>query len=104
MPFTGKEDHSITLQEAAKLTGNYRTKAEKGAKKGGFFGKDILQKILDQESCVGIRIYFGEADNGTSEPILVGVDAMENDLIGGLLAERYVPCPPFCGEKNVLNS
>ncbi|MBC8346385.1 MAG: hypothetical protein ISR82_00160 [Candidatus Marinimicrobia bacterium] len=104
MSFTGNEDHSITLEEAAKLTRNYRSKAGEGAKKGGFFGKDTLQKILDQESCVGIRIYFGEADNGTPEPVLVGVDDMENDLIEGLLAERDRACPPFCGEENELNS
>lgn len=104
MSFTGKEDHSITLNEAGKLTRNYREKAGEKAIKAEFIGKETLQNILNQESCVGIRIYYGEANNGKPEMVLVGVDIEENDLIEGILAEKTLPCPPYCGESNPLNS
>jgi hypothetical protein len=104
MGFTGNEDHSITLEDAAKLTANYRQNAGAKAIKGGFFGKTALKAIIDQEECVGIRFYYGQNSDGTSCMVLVGTDASENDMISGLLAEREWLCPPFCGEANVLNS
>ena len=102
--FTGNEDHSISLDEAATFTFNYRQKAAPGAKIGGFFGERAIQDILDQENCVGIRYYPGEMKDGTPVLILVGVDKDGNDLYDGLLAERAMPCPPKCGYLNPLNS
>ena len=104
MKYTGNEDHSITLEEASKLTKNYRQKSEAGAIIGAYFSKSAFLKILDQDGCVGIRYYFGEKDDGTPEMILVGVDADGNDLKDGEIAERQYPCPPDCPENNELNS
>lgn len=104
MTFTGKEDHSITLEEASKLTRNYRNKEGKDAIKAGFFGKEALQKILDQEGCVGIRIYYGQEDSGSSQIVLVGANHEENDLDDGIILDRILPCPPYCGKSNPLNS
>jgi hypothetical protein len=102
--FTGNEDHSITLNEAAMFTFNYRQKVAPDAKIGGFFGKQAIQDILGQENCVGIRYYPGEMKDGTPVLILVGVDKDGNDLYDGLLAERAMPCPPRCSYLNPLNS
>jgi len=104
MSFIGNEDHSITLEEASQLTRNFRDHAPSGSRRGGFFGKDALQSILDQEGCVGIRIYLGRSEDGKPDLLLVGVDADENDLIEGQLAEKAYPCPPYCGSSNTLNS
>ncbi len=104
MSFTGNEDHSITLEEASELTQNYRDNAESGAKKGGYFSKESLLDILNQDECVGIRYYFGEEDDGTPVLVLVGVDEEENDLTNGALREKSTPCPPRCGQANDLNS
>ena len=104
MGFTGNEDHSITLEDAAKLTANYRRNAGEKAIKGGFFGNTALKAIIDQEECVGIKFYYGQKDDGTPCLVLVGADADENDMTKGRLAEREFPCPPYCGENNVLNS
>ena len=103
MGFTGNEDHSITLEDAAKLTANYRKNSVVNAIKGGYFGKTAIKNIIDQEGCVGIRIYYGQGSDGKPCFVLVGTDASENDMTSGLLAERDVPCPPFCGDENVLN-
>jgi len=107
MSFDGTEAEQITLVEAAELTANYRD-AHPAAIKGEFFGKDIIQNILDQgaggNACMGIRVYYGQANDGTPHLVMVGVTADENDITSGILAERARPCPPYCSNPNPLNS
>lgn len=100
MAFTGNEEHSISLDDASKLTKNYR----ESMILGGFFGKETLLKILDQEDCVGIRIYNALDEDRTPQFVLVGVDADEKDMEKGELAERSILCPPRCGPISKLNS
>ncbi len=104
MSFTGREDHSISLATAAAWTENFRRTIEPTDIKGHFFGKDAIQAILNQSTCVGIRIYYALDENSAKHLIVVGVSADERDLYNGLLAERSIPCPPFCGGDNPLNS
>lgn len=104
MQFNGNEDHSITPDEAGNLTRNYRANTVEGAIKAEFFGKDVIQNILIQENCVGIRVYYGQNDNGTPVLVLVGADANGNDLTQGIIAEKGLPCPPFCPENSALIS
>ncbi len=101
MAFTGDENHAITLGDASQLTGNYRAHT---AVKGGFFGRKAIEEILAQNGCVGIRVYFAQQNDGSPTLVLVGVDASENDMENGLLAEDYKPCPPYCGQSSRLNS
>jgi hypothetical protein len=102
--FTGLEDHSISIDDASELTRNYRMSAGKGAIKGGFFGRAAIEQVLSQEGVVGIRYYYAKENNGRPVMIMVGVDEFGKDLVDGFLAERSVPCPPFCGGLNPLNS
>ena len=102
--FTGLEDHTIALDDAAELTRNYRKSAGKGAIKGGFFGRAALEQVLSQEGVVGIRYYYAQENNGRPVLILVGVDANGKDIVDGFMAERAMPCPPFCSPFNPLNS
>src|ERR1041385_6402092 len=102
MSFTGHEDHFIDLQTASEWTANYR-EAFPDDIKGHFFGKDDIQRILDQNECVGMRLYYAIDANGAKQIIVTGVKANEDDLFGGLLAERSYPCPPMCGSSNPLN-
>ena len=103
MSFTGNEDHSISLTDAAALTENYRDN-NVGAVKGHFFGKTAIQDILDQADCVGIRIYYGENASGDKKLVLVGAKANEDDLENGELAQFGIDCPSRCGNNNALNS
>lgn len=103
MSFTGKENHDFTLTEAAAWTSNYRNQFPDDVK-GHYFGQQALKSILDQAGCVGLRIYYALDDRGNKQLILVGVDNDENDLYEGLIAERSITCPPFCGVSNPLNS
>ena len=104
MSFTGHENHSILLDDAAKMTLRYRDQMNEGQIKGGFFGTDALRQILDQEGCVGIRYYYGLDDSNAQVLVLVGVDGEENDMENQSLAEVSRPCPPRCGRDNKLNS
>lgn len=102
--FTGNEDHSITLAEAAVLTEAYRAKMNSGDRKGGFFGREAILEILNQQNCVGIRYYYGLDDQSKQVLVLVGATTDENDMTAGILAEQSVPCPSRCGDDNELNS
>jgi hypothetical protein len=101
MSFTGNEDHRITLQEASDWTSNYRAEFPNDIK-AHFFGKSTIKSILDQTNCVGIRIYYALDDSGAKHLVIVGADADQNDLYNGVLAERALPCPPFCGSGSPL--
>ncbi|MEO6305867.1 MAG: hypothetical protein ABIP51_22160, partial [Bacteroidia bacterium] len=71
---------------------------------GHYLSRKILTDILAQESCVGIRTYYGLNDSGQKELVIVGVDANENDLVKGIIGDRTYICPPRCGNNNALNS
>jgi hypothetical protein len=94
--FTGQEEHDLTLADAKKLTKAFRDKAGAGAILGHFFSKKALQKVLDQEDCVGIRHYYGEDKDGDPVLVLVGVTADGSDMTGGVILEIGFPCPPKC--------
>ena len=104
MSFTGHENHSITLNEAAILTRNYRNSVPAGATLSGYFSRDGLSKILDQSGCVGVRIYYAKSNGGAPLFVLVGAKADGDDLYKGELAEHSIDCPPICPTSNPLSS
>ncbi len=97
-------DHQIALQTAAQLTANYRAKKSSDQPKGGFFGREAIHAILNQENCIGLRFYFGANENEKRVLCLMGVDIVGKDMFNGVLAEKSAWCPPFCGDFNPLNS
>jgi hypothetical protein len=103
MSFTGEENHDISLEEAAKLTARFRASVGADAKIGGFFGNRAIMRILNQDGCVGIRYYYGLDSHSNPVLVLVGVDAHENDMEHGELAELSLPCPHMCSIGNQLN-
>jgi hypothetical protein len=106
MPFNGTEGSEIDITTAADYTANYRLEYP-GSVQAIFMGKDILNAILAQEGCMGIRVYLGKTAAGSPdlELVFVGADANENDMIvGGIVADNGDKCPPFCGNMNSLNS
>ena len=98
--FTGKEDHSISLEDASQMTRNYQLQTAPDQIIGGFFGKDAVLAIISQEKAVGLRYYYGLDDEGTPHIILIGVNVDGNDMTDGLLAERSTKFPPHCPESN----
>jgi hypothetical protein len=100
MAFDGKEGEQISLSEGAAMTANYRNSDGASGAKAHFIGKDILNSILSQTGCMGIRVYYGIDDSGNKELVFVGANAQQNDMTSGIIAERIKPCPPYCDENN----
>ena len=88
--YNGSEGEAIELTEAAALTANYRSQNQGVAEtvKAHFFGREILQKILAQEGCAGIRMYYGLDDEGAKQLVLIGVKADGQDMEDGTVADR----------------
>lgn len=104
MSFNGTEGSFVTLREASGWTANYRATISSGDIIAHFVGSEKVKAILDQEDCVGIRIYYGIDDDGKKNLILVGASADGNDMVDGLIVEKVVACPPICSNSNALNS
>lgn len=100
--FTGHEDHSITLKEGAELTKAFRVSTPSNAILAQYFGKEALQKTLEQPTCVGLRIYYGKHTDGSPTLVIVGVDANGNDIKNGHILQKAIPCPPLCGDTSPL--
>ena len=96
-------NHRISLKDAAALTKRHRDADPKGMK-GGALHKDQVLELLNQPGCVGMRVYFGRSADSSPSLVLTGIDAADNDLVGGTLLEDIFWCPPLCGGGNALNS
>jgi hypothetical protein len=104
MNYTGNEDHSISLAEAAELTANYRNAQTGDYIKAEYFGKNAILDLLNQDNCIGMRIYYGLDNNSVKKLVLVGVDGNGNDLDSGVILDKGFPCPTYCSSSNSLNS
>ncbi|MCA8829113.1 hypothetical protein [Hymenobacter pini] len=111
------------LQQASDWTRNYRNQ-NPGGVKGHCISAAILNDLLSQPGCVGVRAYYGLDDNGAPKLILVGYDSNDNDILSSTataargvmdeesssltsssqIATALPPCPPCCSIDNPLNS
>lgn len=127
---TGKEGAVIDIKVAAEWTRNHRHR-NPGGVISQFFGKEILNRILNQPDCIGVRIYFANSkpangSEGEVHLILSGVTkdgmdqlpksgkieegtpieshvALAQAAHGSILGEQAVPCPGGTGcPQNVL--
>ena len=103
MPFNPNIDNSISLEDAAKITANFR-QAFPSAVIANAYGKRLMMALLAQEDCAGFRIYNGLDGEGAQQLILVAVDANGNDLYQGVLMDQTQPCPNVCSTANPLNT
>ncbi len=98
-PNTGGQ---IPLAQAIQWTTNFRT-ANPGKVKAHFFGSIIINDILAQPNCIGIRMYNALDDTNNPQIILVGVDANGDDMTSGIVADLSEPCPIACGNNTALS-
>lgn len=96
--------HQISLEDAARLTFNYRSRKAPGQPHGGFFGKAALQRVLSQPGCTGIRFWFGVSEDSIRNLVMLGVNQYGMDMFHGALLEMSSLCPPLCDKANPLNS
>jgi len=87
---TGKEGGAFELETAAIWTKNYRDK-HPGETISHFFGKEILQNILAQEDCQGIRFYHGHTKplNGWQRS-MVSLSNFILKVVGNIEGEKHL--------------
>lgn len=109
----------ISLSTAVDMTTLYRQdretilatayKNQNVLAKSETFGRDVLDDVLAQSGCTGIRIYYGMDANNKVHAIIVGVNSSDEDIIfpntdNSLIIELGQRCPEDCGQSSVLNS
>jgi hypothetical protein len=73
--------HDVKLEDARRFISNYQKVNKKV--EAFMYEKVKIDKILGQEGCTGIRIYFGLKDNGSyyeSALVIVGTDSKGKDI------------------------
>ncbi len=98
------QDHHIVLTDAAKLTKAYRDNPPGPKVKAVAFSRSIIDEMLAQNGCEGIRCYYALNDDGTPTLVITGVDNKGNDIYNGVLAEFGTLCPPWCDDAVTSNS
>lgn len=97
------QDHHITLVKAAEMTKRFRDSQPIGTIIAHAYDKGIIQEIIDQPMCQGIRIYNAIDDNNLKTLVITGIDNNGVDLFNGVLAEYSDKCPNACPPANPLN-
>jgi len=106
MAFNGTEGRMIPRNEARQLMDDYQNSPAFPANnhvEGLLFGKAHVAQILEQEGCVGIRIYYGKEGvlpEGPPQLIIVGTDEEGNDMSEGLILDTGLPCPSYCSSQS----
>src|SRR5690554_3343976 len=92
----------ITLDEAIAYTHSFQTRSPE-AFKSFFVDIEMINLILNQEGCTGIRIYNGiEPVTNKENRVLVGVDVNGEDMSSGIIVEELSPCPQHCPKASLL--
>jgi hypothetical protein len=108
--FNGSAGGPIPLATAKQWTANYRATIKPGETEAHYFGADSINRVLNEDRSVGLRIYYAIDDNGKKQLLLVGVDAEGNNLLpaegtsakstqddgGPIIVDHSMPCPPAC--------
>jgi hypothetical protein len=104
MSTTEQKGNFISLEEASEMTAQYRENIQPGGTIAVAVSSDIINGILTQANCTGLRFYFAIDASGSKTLVAVGIDEHENDMTAGLIADNFGICPKFCSIENSLNS
>lgn len=82
---THKIGEEFNVNLASEWTKNHRDRHPNDPH-SHFFGKEILQKIMDQEGCVGLRFYYAHSEpvnstGGQKHLIIVGAKSDGTDMV-----------------------
>lgn len=125
-----KTKHSITLEQAKKMTKKFRDD-KKLVIKDEYHGKHIVptcetfermafDELLRQPGCVSVRAYYGMDDDKKLHLIFVGVNDKNEDILpapsaniaqdaaslegDGVILENGARCPTECPPVSPINS
>jgi len=88
--------HLISRQTARAYIDAWRKGRKEDEVRGGHMDRAVLDRILAQPGCAGIRYYHARHPKGYDTIVLVGADKTGRALWDGGIAEELLPCPPHC--------
>ncbi len=104
--YNGSDGGRIDLTTARQWVKNFRdANPAAGEVRSHYFGSDILNQILAQPGCTGIRVYYAIDNNKEKQLLIIGVDnnganmlPASSGLVPGDISimDNSFPCPPFC--------
>lgn len=93
---------TITLTEAKEYVSEF-AKQYPGEVKSFFVGKNHVKSILNQEDCIGLRVYNGyDLTETRMNQVFIGVGSDESDM-KGLIVNRSLVCPPVCPVDGLMD-
>lgn len=96
MKITPDSADFISLEEAQQFVKAYRRLHPEGLF-SFTVGSNRVKAILDQESCIGVRIYHGYDEREQHyNLVLIGVGEDGEDMREGVIVDRTQVCPPNC--------
>jgi len=99
-PIKGTEGGPIKLDVAANWTKNYRDK-HPGETISQFFGKQILETILAQQNCLGIRFYYAyDKPLGGWQRCIVSISNFILKVIGNVDGDKHLVIVGVTGDGN----
>ena len=80
-----KKDYAAVGEEISHELANEFIQSYKqnhaGEREGYILGRNIIDQILAQPGCTGMRFYYGLNEEGQKTLVYVGIDANGNDLL-----------------------
>ncbi len=109
-------ENLITLAQAVTMTSRYRENRNtilKEEYQGNnllltceTFDRQSFDDVLGQDGCVKVRVYFGMDEKLQVKAIIVGVNAMDEDILvtnDEKIVEDGSMCPTMCPPPSPLN-
>jgi hypothetical protein len=88
----------IDLTEAKNLVSNFSIEFP-NLPKAFTVDASLLRSLMDQQGCERIRIYNGfNTEDQSITPVIIGVDDDNHDMLAGLIIDRVLKCPSYCGK------
>lgn len=106
LALTAAAGEEVGQELGAQMISTYRN-ANPNDAVGYYIGRNIIEQILAQPGCIGIKFYNAYHENGEKALVYVGVNAQGNDMLQivtinadgileankGIVADRSIPCP-----------
>lgn len=94
----------ISEQKAKELIAEFATQFP-GEVVSSFIGSANVNIILEQQNCIGLRVYNGyDVVEKKISLVLVGVDHAGRDMLSSaIIYDKMVTCPPTCPIEGSLS-
>lgn len=102
MQLNNNSGEIINIAKAENFTHSFQVR-NPSSKKSYFIGSDKVRMILEQENCIGVRLYDGlNSETSEENRVLVGVDSNGEDMVDGVIVDELIPCPEKCSKNSSL--